>query len=195
MLVIFPILLWQTVWMLSRWRWKIRGIQPVNAAVLAILLLASLPELALNVQRFFSPLPPGVSEAYRHTEDWYSPDLSNAISSTHFSAVLESNLSRLDKVVPEGECIFAIKPSIVAYLSGRISKSPPNMGMDDASFESALKQRGCRYFYLLAAVSPSYPVAMYPYDRLRDRLEILDIAAIPRGDGQPKILGLLTRFK
>ncbi len=194
-LLIFPILLWQTVWMLSRWRWEIRGIKPIDAAVLAILMLSLLPELALNMQRFFIPLPSGIPESYRHTEDWYCPNLSDAIFRTQFSAALESNLAHLDKFVPEGECIFTIKPSIVGYLSGRISKSPPNDSMDDASFERALKQQECRFFYLFAFASPSYPVAMYPNDRLRERLEIQDRASFHSREGHLQIVGLLSRLK
>lgn len=194
-LVILPILLWQTVWMLSRWRWEIRSIQPLNAVVLIILLLASLPELALNVQRFFSPLPSGVPEAYRHTDGWYSPDLFGAISDIQFSAALESDLLHLSEVVPAGECIFTIKPSIVAFLSNRISKAPPSASVDKIKFESDLKMQGCRYFYMFAFASPSYPVAMYPYQRMQSELEVIKPTLIQSTDGSDGVVGLLARLK
>lgn len=193
--VLFPILLWQSVWMLGKWKLESSNIQPLRIGLLVILLLSALPEFALNVQRFHSPLPSEVPQAYRHTEGWYSPNSTIAISDVKFTAALESDLLRLGETVPKDECIFAIKPSIVAFLSGRISKAPPSVQADQALFEQGLRAEGCRYFYMLAFASPSYPVTMYPYQRLESRLNIIKPTLLQTTDGQLGVAGLFARLK
>lgn len=194
-LVLAPVLLWQALWGLLRLQQAAHALKPLLAGSMAAFLLASIPEFALTVQRFATPLPPDVPDAYRHTANWYGADLESAAASVRFIATLEADMQRLGERVPEGECIFSIKPSVVAYLSGRTSKAPPGVRSEQSAFEQALAADGCRYFYLLGFASPSYPVPLYPYDRLQDRLEILGGALLPAPDGGQHVLGLLAQLR
>jgi hypothetical protein len=110
-------------------------------------------------------------------------------------AVVESDLRRLGEDVPEGDCVFAIKPSVVACLSGRVSKRPPAVQADAAAFERALRAGGCRYLYLLALASPSYPVVMYPHQRLEGRLDVVRTARMRGTEDPGDVVGVLARLR
>jgi hypothetical protein len=194
-LVLFPILLWQSIWMLGRWQLGEKPVQPLRLVLLGVLLIAVLPDAFLNGQRFYGPLPENVPQAYKHTEDWYNPDPAAAMFGVQVASALDADISQLGQIVPENACIFAIKPSIIAYLSGRICKAPPSVKVDDTQFDRELIKQGCRYFYLLGFASPSYQVAMYPYQRMQSKLEVIKPTLIQSTDGKVGVVGLFARLK
>jgi hypothetical protein len=76
-----------------------------------------------------------------------------------------------------------------------VKKKSPGPALSDAEFNAALGIGGCRYFYLLAARSPSYPQVFYPRDRLQGRFEVVEITALDDGTGGQNAAGMLVRLK
>lgn len=194
-LTVLPVLLVQAVWMLNQWRLATRDIRPWAWAAFALIAAPGIPELALNTQRYFSPLPEGVSGAYRHAEWWYSPTREIAAENITAMAALESGIRDLSNIVPEGDCIYAIKPSIVAYLSGRIAKAPPGIQSSDQDLQEQLRAGGCRYVFMMIYTSPSYSSPLYPYQRMPDRLEIVQPVYLFQDEHENTIVGMLGRIK
>lgn len=195
-LVILPVMFGQAVWLASQWQPESkRTLQPIKIVLFLIVFTATLPELAHNTQRFFSPLPPNVPQAYRHTELWYIPELRDAHTNVIFYSGMENSLNHIDEIVPEQACIISVKPSITAYLSGRISKPPPAPKVSETEFLTEVKKLDCRYFYLTGTLSPTYSVALYPLHRLGNELEVMDgeNAAVP--GTQLPTYGILARLK
>lgn len=194
-LIILPVLLAQSVWMLDRWQLSGREIRPWAWAAFALISVTTLPELALNAQRFASPLPENIPSAYRHAEWWYSPTRETAAENTTAMAALESGMHRLGNFVPENECIYAIKPSIVSYLSGRLAKAPPGAKTAPEEFVREIKAGGCRYVFMIIYNSPSYPTPLYPYQRIPDMLEVVHPVYLSPDRKEDTVVGLLAKIK
>jgi len=76
--------------------------------------------------------------------------------------------------VPPGECIYAIKPVLVAFYSGRGSRPPPRDTIGDAEFQRSIQSSDCRYFLLLGVTGLAFPEPFYPASRLdRSRLDVV----------------------
>lgn len=145
------------------------------AAVFALGLAALplLPTLALTVSRFIEPAPEGLA-LVRHTPGWYRVmDQRTGVLSVRFLTMILDDLPRAASRVPPGECIFAEKPTIVTLYSGRMSYFPPPYGIGDEQFRSAIGK--CRYAYVLALTSPSFPEPLYPLRQLQDRVTPLSV--------------------
>ena len=192
-LVLIPVLLWQIAWACSRLKVKLPNTGLMFTGVLTILLVSSLPEVALTFQRYHHSLPPTVPADYKHTDGWYAPDIRIASYWVQSMAAVETDLSQLNGSVPPEACIFAIKPSVVALLADRVSKAPPKI--EQQNFDQAIQAGGCNYFYLLSFTSPTYPSPLYPYQRLQGRLEIIRTSGIERMDGQKQMLAALARIQ
>ena len=143
------------------------------ALLLGALAVAILPSLILTLHRFNEPLPPELGAA-RHIEDWYGDDLQKAINSTHSFTSILADLHHSSELVPDNECIFAIKPSVISLYSDRLSYTPPPISASDDAFESGIKK--CKYAYLLTYISPSFAEPYYPLNRLNGRISPLSVA-------------------
>lgn len=144
-----------------------------GALVLGLAALPLLPTLALTVSRFAAPVPEGMALA-RHTPGWYRVlDQRTGVQSVRFLTMILDDLPQAASRVPPGECIFSEKPTIVSLYSGRMSYFPPPYGSADEQFRSWIGR--CRYAYVLALTSPSFPEPLYPLQRLRDRVTPLSV--------------------
>lgn len=193
-IVLLPVIFAQTVWILYQWRWEKHRVRPYLISVLALLMITSLPELALTIQRFFAPLPASVPQAYRHANEWYGTNPAKAAIDVRYAAAIESHLLRLQHTTPEDVCLLSIKPALTGYLTHRISKAPPGIHTDNAAFEHEIAKLGCRYVHMSVLFSPSYPEAMYPYRRLENQLEILNVGTIT-DEQQQSIVSLLGKLR
>ena len=115
---------------------------------------------------------------YRRMSRWYYIEPNEARMSIIASEALVTHLGSLQSIVPEKDCIYGIKPSIVGYYSGHISMIPPRPDFDDATFNAYLKKTDCRYFYVMSIFSPSFPEPYYPLARLHESLKV--ISATPK---------------
>jgi len=160
--------------------------------ILLVLAVVAAPDLMLTVKRFSQPMPDQTAQ-FRRSIDWYVIDPADARANVVFDKSLTEHLKSLPNVVPESDCIYSIKPSLVGYYVGRVSIIPPRPNVDATAFNTSLKQTGCRYFYLMGFLSPSYPVAYYPLARLGDALAVVSVSPGSLDPGRP--VGVLTMLK
>ncbi|HYA28848.1 MAG TPA: hypothetical protein VEI95_08530 [Acidobacteriota bacterium] len=192
--VIVPVLMAQCLLLLDRLPPLIlseRRVLPCHLILLVLAVVAA-PDLLLTVKRFSQPMPDQMAK-FRRSIDWYAIDPAEARSNVAFDRSLTDHLKSLSKVVPEGDCIYSIKPSLVGYYAGRVSMIPPRPNFDATAFNTSLRQTGCRYFYLMGFLSPSYPIAYYPLARLGDALAVVSVSPGSPDPGRP--VGVLAMLK
>lgn len=184
--VIVPVLMVQGLLLLSRFPQITFNQRRIHSGYLVMLAVAlvTISQLLLTVNRFLQPLPSELT-SLKHTVDWYMLDPVEARSNVIFEELLTEHLKSLSHVVPDGECIYSIKPSIVGFYANRISLVPPRERLDDRAFDAALQAGSCRYFYLMGFTSPSYHTVYYPSQRMGSSLEVLSVARMPGSDGVP----------
>lgn len=190
-LVVVPVLLVQAWFLVERLpKLNLGGyaLKPAYVFMAAVALVA-LPNLLLTGKRFMQELPRELAE-FRRTPGWYAIDPAEARINILYDQLLIQHLSSIHDVVPSGECLYGIKPSIIAYYTARISVAPPPPQLDDASFNASLAHQACRFFYLMGFASPSYPVAYYPLERLRSSLVVVSVAPSLSHNARP--VGILT---
>lgn len=191
--VIMPVLLTQGVLLLKLLpkpqitRCEIRYEHFLYLAILLVIL----PDLFLTGARFMAPLPKELVE-YRRMSRWYYIEPDEARASIIMSAALAKHMKSLQSIIPEKDCIYAIKPSVVGYYSGRISVIPPRPDFNDAALDAYLKKSDCRYFYMMSIFSPSFPEPYYPLERLHESLMV--ISATPEKN-QVGPVGMLAVIK
>lgn len=193
-LVIIPVLLAQAWLMVERlpvMKLVGRALKPAYLMLLIVAVVA-MPNLLLTMQRFEQALPPALAE-FKRTSRWYAINLAEARWNVAYDKQLVEHLVRIRDALPPGECLYGIKPSIIGYYAGRVSIAPPKPEVDDMSFHVMLESRKCRFFYLMNYVSPSYPVAYYPLNRLESSLTIVNAAPSTSPGAAP--VALLAEWK
>jgi hypothetical protein len=131
----------------------------------------------LTVNRYVQPLPEWAAR-HRQSQDWYVGDPHNAVTVISSMGLVVDMLRETTKLVPENECIYSIKPSVVALYAQRLSRLPPPELETDDVFHESVKTGGCRYFVLLGGSSPSYGTPLYPLNRLEGKFKALRVANI-----------------
>jgi hypothetical protein len=176
--VLIPFLL-AHAWLVSRAvSFKIASVKiHVVYLVLPVFFIFAAVELLLVAQRFAQPVAEPLS-AYRRSADWYDTDPVMAQASIVMDKALVDGMRAIPRYVPEGECVYSIKPSLVGFYAGRVSVVPPREYLDDQAFHDALAARGCRYFFTFGFASPSYRTPYYPMERLGHG-RVLDITRAP----------------
>jgi hypothetical protein len=191
--VLFPLLLVYACLILSRlpgYRINARTYNLTTAGGVLLAFIAMLPTLLLNISYYTE----NTLEEYadnKHTAEWYVTDRRRAASNAVFRTALLNHLKSLSGKVEEGECIFAIKPTIVSLYSKRRSYGPPNSTKNDTEFLEEIGR--CRYVYVLPFASPSYRVAFYPQTRLGARAELISEMRMT-GDVRSPMVGALYRI-
>lgn len=164
----------------------------LRALVPAALALAIAPGFALALERRFDPATrehPGLAQQ----PEWYGVARDRALRQGTLQLGLAAAVRELAAQVPEGECVYTVKPAELALLGHRDGRLPPNGRTPDAEFDRFLRQGGCRYVLALALTSPAYGRPYYPLQRLGARVEIVD--ARPNGPGASRnFLALLGRI-
>lgn len=188
-----PVLLAQGVGLLARLPSVVMfGRQQALVAGLfpAALLLLAVPDLALTIQRFRTGMPVEL-ESLRRDPAWYGDTMTGSLRRVQFERGLIDNLRTLNHFVPEEECIFAIKLSIVGLYTGRLAFNPPREALDDQAFWQEIKMTNCHYVYLLPFSSPSFP-AFYPYQRVRSSLRV--VTGYQTQTSPTPVIGVLGRL-
>jgi hypothetical protein len=142
-----------------------------------IIVVLIAPALMLTVNRYVQPLPEWAAR-HRQSQDWYVGDPHNAVTVISSMGLVVDMLRETTKLVPENECIYSIKPSVVALYAQRLSRLPPPELETDDVFHESVKTGGCRYFVLLGGSSPSYGTPLYPLNRLEGKFKALRVANI-----------------
>lgn len=189
--VIVPVLLVQCLLLLGKLKPLVLARQRVLSGHLLVLLVAVIaaPDLLLTARRFVQPLPDQTSH-FRRSQDWYVPDVVEARNNVLFDEALTGHLKTLPGLVPEDGCVYAIKPSLVGYYAGRISMAPPRLNWNEAEFNAYLDKTNCRYFYLMAFASPTFPELYYPLSRMNSSLRMVSAVRVAGSSGDP--VGMLA---
>lgn len=170
--VLIPVLLVQGVLLLRFIESKLgkHVAHHLPALFLGAFTFAILPTLFLTTRRFSEPLPPGL-EAGRRIAEYYQDKRPFALYYAEELTGTLKGLRDVNLVVPNSECIFATKPSLVALYADRISYIPPLSSASGEQFEHDMGK--CRYAYLVSGTSTTFRQPMYPLDRLGERAQPL----------------------
>ena len=158
-----------------------------------VAILIALPDLGLTLQRFRAPLPAAL-ETFRRDPNFVAGAYPDALAYLQFSKALVESYSAIAAVVPKGECVWSIKPTLVGYYAGRRALAPPRAELGDEDFDIALRQGGCRYLLMLNVVSPTYGVPFYPLQRVKDRITI-HWSSLRQADDQGPMLALIGELR
>jgi hypothetical protein len=193
--VIMPVLLVQSAWLVNFAMALLPSraesyAKAVPAACIGALLISVLPGAALAIGRYRQA--PSDLERYRHMPEWYA----GRHGPEDFRArdLLVDSIRDVAAKVSTGDCVYSVKPSLVAFHSRRMSYPPPPEATDDNGFRAALGEKRCRYFLMMGS-TPSYPPFFYPLDRLKDEIEILALYSVPREDGSQRHVAALARWR
>jgi len=198
-LVIVPILIFQTLFLIGRLTERMFGCRrfnPVEAVFLLSILLLALPAFALAIARHQESVSPEL-ESFRRAGWWYSwyayGNFATRYEDMKYAKVLTEGLPTIAKAVPHNECLYSVKPYIVGFYMHRASKFPPAETVDEARFNEILDTVGCRYFLFTADISPSVSEnSFYPMYRLDGRVQLLAEAAYGGVEGRT-VVGVLGR--
>lgn len=194
MLVLLPVLIGQAFWLLNRLpRLPARRKHAAAVLTIAVLAVIVLPQWISNLQRFMHPLPPDLA-AFKRSSSWYHRDYAVALREIYYNMRLTQGLKGARDNVPEGECIYSIKPSTVAFFSRRHSVAPPGSASSPEEFHKTIEEGKCKYFFFLRGASPSFNTRFYPLERMGGKIKILEIFAIEELDQKP-IIAILAKLK
>lgn len=179
LVVIEPVLLVQAIafFQTVAARVEARVLKGVAWGLITAVLVVEVPSAILAAERFFTPLPADL-KGFRHWAEWYEGDRSGALENVRITKALVDHLGQIEKIVPTGECVYGIKPSVIGFFARRTSVVPPPIDTDDNAFQAYLSANPCQYVYAVGFLSPSYPVAYYPLARMRNSVVVRDTAAV-----------------
>jgi hypothetical protein len=124
---------------------------------------------------------------FQHDLAWYNEDRELATTGVEFDQALIRGMRGAATSIPENACVYSIKPSILGFYGRRIGMVPPKPRLNDGEFAAALAADGCKYFFLIGSVSPSYQVPYYPIERI-GAFRVLDKTTAPGWSGPVSIL-------
>lgn len=171
--VLYPVFIAQgflLISMMSRRIPDLRGHSLALGVMAGTLIISLLPMLTYNVKRFFDEVPEDLA-AVKHRSEWYNEDSMQAFYQENFQLRLFDQFREANRIVLPQDCIFSIKPTIVTFISDRMSYTPPKTTVDEKQFNAEIKK--CRFAYVMPFTSPSFGVSSYPMARLGDRAKIL----------------------
>ncbi len=110
------------------------------------------------------------------------------------TAAVEDNLRKILNQLKESDCIYSIKPSIVAFYTSKKSIAPPPSRVSKDEFNRLTTESGCRFFYVMALVSPSYSESLYPLERLVSHVQFDSVVTLKVGGHERIFSALVERF-
>lgn len=134
------------------------------------MLAMTIPQCVFNIRRLAAPVSPALA-SFKHESGWYQPNFHKADASLRATAALIAILQSLPRLVPRGQCILSIEPSITALYAHRLSYAPPAASTGPRAFWRGLVSEHCRYALLVAFGSPSFPGSFYPLRRLHNQFK------------------------
>jgi hypothetical protein len=189
---VLPVMLVQVV-LVARKLDTVLRVQQWLPAMLCTIWLATLgqalPAITLAAGRYMAPYKSGYAEA-RGLEAWYTEDLAAAVHGVNSQMTVAQALQRLPGWVPPDQCVFAVRPVIVTYFTGRRSMFPPLNSTPEPDFSRELHRHGCRYAFMYSAADGHFPVPLHPLQRLPSSTRLLEIQARP--DPFPGTSGMTT---
>jgi hypothetical protein len=191
---LIPILVFQLHWLLGLAAQRVTRPQFSrfsHIALLMVLLVGASPYAASTVARFSQTMHSELAQ-YRRIGVRFSSAEATAshLLNSHVSMV--NVLREVTDYVEPGECIFAIKPSLIGWYANRVSVQPPLERLSDEAFESAINDVSCKYVLGLDWRTPTYAAPWYPLNRLDGRVTPVKIWQLPH---QAAPMAVLARRK
>ena len=136
-----------------------------------------IPKLVVNFLRYGRPVPEELKDA-RKMDGWYSDDglISEYLTPLHLRIIAQ--LKSVARQVPEGDCIFSVKSTVVSIHTRRASFAIPLNNASDDEFKRALQR--CKYAYVVNLSFSNRP-GFYPLQRLGQRAHV--ISEVRMGEG------------
>ena len=193
---VVPIIVLQLVLALHNWAPTRNRHGPMIGPRLAIVVLTIviLPTLLLTVKRHFEPMPSEM-EGYRQSPLWYGAgSLDDRLTAIFQYRRLQTGYEELQVHVPLQECVYSIKPSLVALLAQRNSLRSP---LPNSSLGKALDPRAvqCKYVHMIVLASPTYPERFYPLKRWQNGMDIRHVTHLIPSDETSNVVAVLGRVR
>jgi hypothetical protein len=108
---------------------------------------------------------------------------------------VENDLRKLHVQFHDKDCIYSIKPSIVSFYTSVKSILPPAAEVGADQFRRMTAESGCRFYYVMAFVSPTYKESLYPLDRLvAHQIRFDSVVTVQVGGNQRVFSGMVERL-
>ena len=143
-------------------------------ATLSLLYIIVAPDLILNIKRYNTKTPPGL-EPYVHTNAWFLPNKKNASDQIALMDSVIYAMQELNQFIPEGQCVYSIKPPIISLYANRISKRVPEHIFQTNKTSDFKKHIDCEYFFMISYTSPSFPQTLYPLELIKSEISIIKL--------------------
>lgn len=188
--VMAPFLIAYAVLLLAKIDEKLKGrvasFSPVFI-LLTICIAMVIPSLVVNVLRYNRPVPEDLKDV-RKMDGWYSDDglMSEYITPLHLRII--THLKSLARQVPESDCIFSVKSTVVQIHTGRSSFAIPLNNASDGEFDEALRR--CKYAYVVNLSFSNRP-GFYPLQRLGQRANVISEVRMGEGSRSHRIGALI----
>jgi hypothetical protein len=175
--VAVPLLLAYPVLLLDRLSAKLKNRAPsaASAVFLGICALMVIPSLVINGMRYNRPVQEEFKDG-RKLDGWYSDNKYRSEVMTLLNLKIINHLRSAGDSVPERDCIFSVKPTVITLHTGRSSFMPPRIKASDADFEHDIRR--CRFAYVMGLRSPSFNEAYYPLERLAGRARVVSATRV-----------------
>ena len=195
-LPVVPILVLQLVLALNAWKVPRDSRGTLIAARVAIVVLAIMimPNLVLTVRRHLEPMPQDM-EAYRQSPEWYiAGNRDERLASILQYQRLQVGFEELKSNVPPQDCVYSIKPPLVALFAQRNSyRSPlPNSSLGKILDPNAAQ---CRYVHMVPFVSPTYSEPLYPLSRWSPGIDVIHVTRLMAVDENSGVVGLVGKIR
>lgn len=152
----------------------------VSLTVTSLLLLTLIPAFMVDFRLRLMKLPPEV-EVARQTDFWYLlEDRALAFYNIYNQAKLIEHFKEINRLVPESDCIYTIKPTVIAFYTNRSTASPPPEELPDNEFWATINR--CNYVYGIIFTSLAYSQPYYPITKLGRNIEVISTTENPLSD-------------
>lgn len=170
-------LFFAAIWLPAR----IRPLLPAHACALhfAVLAAAVLPFAGHALMRFQETPADPRFEPYMHTLAWYMADPRQALLNVGYQRAVTEALAdiRADDRVAPGDCLLAIKTSVVSLYSQRLARGMPRPDATGTIDRAQFDANRCRFLFMTQATSPTFPYTFFPYEQLKDEFTELRVYA------------------
>ncbi len=177
----------------SRGTPRVRGLLATAAAVLP---LAAVAPGAWNVLAPIAAAADPAAARYARAPQWHDQQRTPAaLRALERSDDIIESLAGIDEHLPAGACVSSTMAHHVPLYGHRRSRWPMPATVSDRRFESALAD--CPWVFMVAARHGGmhgYP-PMYPYQRIKDRLEVIEVKLWERGAQAGTVLTMLGRVR
>ena len=191
-----PILVMQVVLSLYALGLNSKKGRAILAARMAVLVLAItiFPTLILTVQRYLEPMPLEL-ESYRRSPEWYAvTSRDERLSAIFLYQRSKVGFEEIQIHVPKQECVFSIKPSLVALFAQRNSYRTP-LPNSKLGLELDPDAVACRYVYMAPFTSPTFAEAYYPIGRWAEGMDVIHVTRLIESDNASGVAGMISKIR